>query len=407
MTAHDPSPEDISIKLPRNVKVLGIASLLNDVASEAIYPLMPTFLLSLGGSKTLLGLLEGLADTTSSLLKLWAGHASDRAGQRKTFIVVGYTLTSLSRPLMALSTLAYHVLIVRILDRIGKGVRSAPRDALIAESTKPSQHGRAFGFHRAMDHLGAAIGPALATLFLWMLPGQIRWLMLATILPGILVVVLQAFYLREPQMVPAEIAPKLATGGDHQKRRFHFPTGAFRNFLLALLLFTFANSTDVFLLVRAEEAGVPVIWLPLLWGCFHVLKSGGNYWLGGVADRRNPKTLIVVGWIFYALVYLGFGFADASWQIWALFGLYAVFYSLTEPAEKKLVARFAKAGNAGTAFGWFHTILALANLPASLLFGWLYQTQGAVTAFTSGAVIALVAAALLGKANTNLTEATT
>ncbi len=404
MTARDPSSDDVPIRLPRNVKVMGIASLLNDVASEAIYPLMPAFLLSLGGSKTLLGLLEGLADTTASMLKLWAGHASDRAGQRKRFIVIGYSLTSLSRPMMALSTLAYHVLIVRVLDRIGKGVRSAPRDALIAESTNPSQHGRAFGFHRAMDHLGAAIGPALATLFLWMLPGQIRWLMLATILPGILVVVLQVFFLRETQAKQVEVKRKPATGGHRETPSFRLPTGAFRNFLFALLLFTFANSTDVFLLVRAEETGVPLNWLPLLWGCFHVLKSGGNYWLGRVADRRNPKTLIVIGWIFYALVYLGFGFADASWQIWALFGLYAIFYSLTEPAEKKLVAQFAKAGNAGTAFGWFHTILALANLPASLLFGWLYQTQGAVTAFTLGATIALIAAALLSKANTQSPE---
>ncbi|MFO1065878.1 MAG: MFS transporter [Pirellulales bacterium] len=313
-----------------------MASLLNDIASEAIYPLLPTFLLSLGGSKTLLGFLEGLADTTSSLLKLWAGHASDQSGKRKSFIVFGYTLTSLSRPLMALSTASYHVLFIRLFDRIGKGLRSAPRDALIAESTDPSHHGRAFGFHRAMDHLGAAIGPALAALFLWFMPGQIRILMLLTIIPGIMVVLLQSFLLKDSKQQNSDVEKErpLKSETFSEKSRFHWPTGSFRNFLLALMLFTFANSTDVFLLVRAEEIGVPVLWLPLLWGCFHVLKSFGNYRLGSIADRRSPKRLIVAGWLLYALVYLGFGFVNAGWQVWVLFGLYAVFYSLTEPAEK-------------------------------------------------------------------------
>ena len=379
--------------LPQNVRLLGWASLLNDIASEAVYPLLPQFLLGLGGSRALLGLLEGLADTVASLLKLWTGAWSDRLGQRKIFVVVGYALAGLSRPCLGLATQIPHVFGIRLLDRIGKGLRTAPRDALITESTVESQRGYAFGFHRAMDHLGAAIGPLLAAAFLWFVPDGLRPLMLLTLIPGLIVIGLQIWGLRETKR------PVIAS----RRTLKSFPTGAFRLYLISLLVFTLANSSDAFLLVRAGELGVTTVWLPILWSVLHMAKSLGNRLAGRLADRWSPRMLILLGWGLYAAVYLGFGFATQVWHVWALFLGYAVFYALTEPAEKKLVARFAADGEAGAAFGWFHTVLGIANLPSSLLFGWLYQSFGPMAAFGWGAFAAIIAAALLTKVGSGKT----
>ena len=373
--------------LPQNVRLLGWASLLNDIASEAVYPLLPQFLLALGGSRALLGLLEGLADTVASLLKLWTGAWSDRLGQRKIFVVVGYGLAGLSRPCLGLATQISQVFGIRLLDRIGKGLRTAPRDAIIAESTIESQRGFAFGFHRAMDHLGAAIGPLLAAAFLWFVPNGLRSLMLLTLIPGLLVLWLQVWGLRETKR--HVLASRTASKS--------LPTGPFRLYLISLLVFTLANSSDAFLLVRAGELGVTTVWLPILWSVLHIAKSLGNRLAGRLADRGSPRILILWGWGLYAAVYLAFGFATKVWHAWALFLAYAVFYALTEPAEKKLVARFAAEGKAGAAFGWFHTVLGIANLPSSLLFGWLYQSFGPLVAFGWGAIAALIAACLLSR----------
>lgn len=388
MNAADGQTSDtLSRRLPRNVRLLGWASLLNDVASEAIYPLLPLFLLGLGGSRTLLGFLEGLADTTASLLKFWAGTWSDRLGRRKTFIVVGYALAGLSRPCLSGVTRLWQVFIIRLLDRIGKGVRTAPRDAMIAESTTPQDHGNAFGYHRAMDHLGAAIGPALASLFLWWQPDGLRALMLLSIVPGILVLVLQTTGLTETTRGPAS--------GPLQEPFSGIPTGQFRRFLISLLFFTLANSSDAFLLVRAEELGVAAERLPLLWAMLHVLKSAGNRLGGQLADHYSPRRLIIGGWLLYAFLYFAFGSASREWHVWALFAIYAAFYALTEPAEKKLVAELAPKGQTGAAFGWFHTILGIANLPSSLLFGYLYQSFGPFVAFLWGAAMAILSTAIL------------
>ena len=371
--------------LPQNVRLLGWASLLNDIASEAIYPFLPQFLLGLGGSRTLLGLLEGLADTVSSLLKLWTGGWSDRLGQRKVFVVMGYALAGLSRPFLGFATQISHVFGIRLLDRIGKGIRTAPRDALITESTVESQRGFAFGYHRSMDHLGAAIGPLLAAAFLWFMPNGLRSLMLLTLIPGLIVLGLQVWGLRETKrpVVTSRTAVK------------SFPTGAFRFYLLSLLVFTIANSSDAFLLIRAGELGVTTFWLPILWSALHIAKSIGNRLAGRLADRWSPRVLIMLGWGLYAAVYMAFGFASQVWHVWVLFLAYAAFYALTEPAEKKLVARFSAKGEEGAAFGWFHTVLGIANLPSSLIFGWLYQSFGPMIAFGWGAIAALLAAGLL------------
>jgi MFS family permease len=404
--------------LPRNVKVLGWASCLNDVASEMIFPLLPQFLLTVvvGGNRFYLGLIEGIADSASSLLKPWFGAMSDRAPRRKGFVLFGYALAAVARPILAVVWFPWQVLLVRSADRVGKGVRTAPRDALLADSTSANMHGRAFGFHRGMDHLGAAIGPLLATAFLLVWPGQLRWLFALTLVPGIAVVLLVALGLRERAKTREGTIDQESKSDEAREQggQAHFapqtpqnepvpPIAArppmspsFRLYLAALLVFTLGNSSDAFLLVRAGELGVGVAFLPLLWFVFHVVKSIGNVLAGRWVDRVGPWAPILLGWLLYAGVYLAFALAAYAWQAWALFIAYGVFYALSEPAERTLVARLAPEGRKGSAFGWFNLAIGVSALPASLIFGLLYETRwGAPLAFGWGAALALVAAVLL------------
>ncbi len=376
--------------LPVNVRLLGGASLLNDVASEAIFPLLPQFLITvLGGNRFHLGLIEGFADSVASLLKLWAGATSDRVGRRRIFVVCGYSLSVVVRPLIGLVTAPWQLFGARIADRIGKGLRTAPRDALIADSSPPEIRGRAFGFHRAMDHLGAAIGPLIAMTFLLIWPDQLRTLFLLTLLPGLLVVALLMFGLKEKRSSPSSGAvPGLSL------RSF---SGRFRLYLTAMAVFTLGNSSDAFLLVRAGELGVPTALLPLLWSAFHVVKSLGNLLAGRLADRVSPRPLILTGWLIYSVIYLAFAMITTAWQAWLLFLLYAIFYSLTEPAEKKLVTHLVSEDQKGAAFGWFNFAIGIAALPSSVLFGWLYEQFGPLIAFGWGAGLAMVAACILSQ----------
>jgi MFS family permease len=374
--------------LPRNVKVLGLASLLNDVASEMIFPLLPQFLLKvLGGSLFWLGIIEGAVDTTASVVKLFAGGWSDRAGSRKAFVVFGYGLAAVVRPLISVIVAPWQLLLIRTADRFGKGIRTSPRDAMIAECTPPHLRGRAFGFNRGMDHLGAAVGPLLAAAFLWFYPDQFRALFLLTVLPGLLVVALVVFGLREARALqPAD--PKLDW-------KFKPPSGTFRLYLCALVVFTLGNSSDAFLLVRAGELGISAPLLPIVWCGFHVGKSGGNLLAGRVVDKIGPRPMILLGWLFYAGIYLAFALATTAWQAWVLFLAYAVFFALTEPAERTLVANLVGAQERGLAYGWFNAAVGIATLPASLVFGGLYQWCGALVAFGWGAALALLAALML------------
>jgi MFS family permease len=394
---HSDSPQDnqsrVSVSsrtftLPRNVKLLGLASLLNDITSEMIYPLLPQFLLAvLGGNRVHLGVIEGMADLTASLLKLWSGGRSDRAGRRKGFVVFGYALATLARPLIGLAAAPWQVFAARTADRAGKGVRTSPRDALIADSTEPGARGYAFGFHRAMDHLGAAIGPLLASAFLLAWPGQVRALFLLTVLPGLVVVALLVLGLHETT----------TTGPPTEKLRLALaPFGRdFRLLLLALVVFTLGNASDAFLLVRAGELGVPTPLLPILWCVFHVAKSGGNLLASRAVDRLGPRPLILGGWGVYALIYLAFALATEAWHVWALFLGYAAFYALTEPAEKALIADLVGGERKGLAFGWYNFAIGVAALSSSLIFGALYEEFGALVAFGWGAALALFAALML------------
>ena len=360
----------------------------HDIASEMVFPLLPSFLLTvLGGNRFYLGIIEGVADSVASLLKLWSGGRSDQAGKRKGFVLFGYSLAAVVRPLIGVVTAPWQLFLVRFADRIGKGVRTSPRDALIADSTHSSMRGRAFGFHRAMDHLGAAIGPLLAAGFLWLWPGELRTLFLFTIVPGLLVVVMLIFLLREtPSTEPPKERPHLT----------HRPFDRdFRRYLMALIVFTLGNSSDAFLLVRAGELGVPTAALPLLWCAFHIVKSTSNFFFGRAVDHFGSRPFILFGWFVYALVYIAFGLATTAWEAWALFLGYALFYGLTEPAEKALVGNLVGADRKGLAYGWFNFAISIATLPASLIFGALYQWLGPLAAFGFGAGSSMIAAIIL------------
>jgi len=381
----EPRPSLFS-RLGRNVLALSAVSLLTDVASEMTYPLLPVFLATvLGASATSVGVIEGAAESTAALLKLASGWWSDRVSRRKPLVLLGYTIASLIRPLIGLAQSVSQVLAIRVTDRVGKGIRSSPRDALIADSVDPAIRGRAFGFHRAADHAGAVIGPLLAFAILRWSRLDLRTVFLLTAIPGALAVAVLLLGVRE---VPRDLPPR-------QERTLDLKVPLGRRFwayLGVLLLFTLGNSTDAFLLLRANQLGVAPALIPILWAMLHVVKSASSTPGGALSDRLGRKPLIVAGWLVYAAVYFAFGRAGAVWQIWALFAVYGLYFGLTEGVEKALVADLVPADRRGAAFGWYNLAIGLAALPASLLFGALWDRWGSAAAFDFGALLALAAA---------------
>jgi MFS family permease len=381
-------PRRSLFSLPRTVVMLGVVSLLTDASSEMIYPLLPIFLATtLGAGATVIGLIEGVAESTASLVKLGSGWWSDRLGRRKAIVVAGYTLSACARPLVALAGAGWHVLAIRFADRVGKGLRSAPRDALLAASTPAQSWGKAFGFHRAMDHTGAVIGPLIATALLaWGLT-DLRVLFALAAIPGILAVVVLVSAVREHAPVDrAAAAPPRLSLAPFSPR--------FRAVLGVVALFTLGNSSDAFLLLKANAAGIGPAWIPLLWILLHITKAASSTPAGVLSDRIGRPRLILAGWLVYAAVYAGFGLATAAWQIWALFAIYGLFFGLTEGVEKAYVADLAPAEHRGTAYGLYHAAVGLAALPASLLMGVVWEHVGPDAAFGLGAGLALVASLL-------------
>ena len=385
--------------LAGNVLWLSLVSLLNDTASEMIYPLMPLFLTTvLGATPVALGVIEGAAESVSSLLKLASGWVSDRFHRRKALILVGYGMAAVLRPLIAVVAAAWQLLLVRLGDRMGKGIRGAPRDALLAESVPPEMRGRAFGFHRAADHAGAVLGPLLGALLLALLAGNLRLVFALAIIPGLISVFVLLFFVHERDGTDSRATttpPAAGAGKTRPELDARVLHGNFARYLFVLVLFTLGNATDAFLLVRAGELGIPVAAVPLLWGIHNVSKMVWSYAGGAMADRAGPRPTIVLGWIVYAASYACFAFATEAWHAWALFVLYGLFYGLTEAPEKALVAALAPEGRRGSAFGAYHAAIGFAALPASIMFGWIWYTFGATAAFLTGASLALAAAILL------------
>ena len=377
--------------LSRNVKALAAVSLLTDVASEMIYPLLPLFLATvLGASATVIGTIEGLAETTASMLKLVSGWWSDRLGRRKPFVVAGYGLAALVRPLMGLAMTPWHVLIVRLSDRTGKGIRQSARDALLADSAQESQRGRAFGFVRAGDNAGAMIGPLVAWVMLELGSVPLRTVFLWSTLPGVLGVIVLVLLVKDkggPASRELVAAPRPALGLAKLGRPFW-------RYLAVLLLFTLGNSTDAFLLLRASQLGVATALVPVLWAVFSLVKMICSVPGGALSDRLGRRPLILFGWTLFASSYLLFGRATAAWQVWALFGLYGIALGLSEGVERALVSDLVPVARRGEAYGWFNFVIGIGALPASLLFGIVWDRIGPRAAFTMGA--SLVAAAAIG-----------
>jgi MFS family permease len=376
--------------LGRNVLALTLVSFLTDVSSEMIYPLLPIFLTSvLGASASFVGAIEGAAETTSSILKLVSGWWSDRVQRRKPLVVFGYALASAMRPLVAFARTATEVLVIRVSDRVGKGIRNAPRDALIADSIESSIRGRAFGFHRAGDHAGGVVGPLIAYALLgwWAVP--MRHVFLLAAIPGAAAVLVTIVGVREPRRV----AGSGERGAEVPLPPTRSPLPApFWSALAVIFLFTLGNSTDAFLLLRASQLGVPTALAPVLWAALHVVKAASSTPGGALSDRVGRRPTLIAGWLLYATVYAGFAVASATWHAWALFAIYGAFFGLTEGTERALVADLVPADRRGSAFGWYNLAIGIGTLPASLFFGILWDRFGAPTAFVVGASLAVAAA---------------
>lgn len=384
--------------LGRNVLALSAVSLLTDLSSEIIYPLLPLFLSTvLGANAATLGAIEGAAESTASLIKLASGWLSDRLSRRKPLVVAGYLLASVARPLVGLATSAGQVLAIRLTDRVGKGIRGAPRDALIADSVTPQLRGRAFGLHRAADHLGAVGGPLLAFFMLDGMGLSLRTVFLWAAVPGALAVAVAIWGVSESStpaprdgvLVPEPSSLKV----EPLAAEVTAPLGgSFWRYLGVLVVFTLGNATDAFLLLRATQLGVAVALIPLLWALLSVVKSASSVPGGWLSDRVGRKPPIVAGWALYALVYLLFGRATEPWHAWALFAVYGLYFGLTEGVEKALVADLAPSASRGTAFGWYNLAIGIGALPASVVFGVLWDRVSPTAAFDLGAVLAALAA---------------
>lgn len=369
-------------QLPRPIRQLGWVSLLTDAATEAVYPLLPVFITQvLGGPPVALGIVEGAADATSSLLKIVAGRWSDRLGLRKPIVVAGYTISSLIRPFVAIATSWAHVFAIRVTDRVGKGLRSSPRDAMLASLAPPGERGRVFGYHWGMDHAGAAVGPLLATIFLYFSPNNFRPLFALTIIPGLLAV---ATLLR---------VPEAGSGENIGKAEFSAkPIGpALKRYLLILSIFTLGNSSDAFLLLQLSSAGLPLMGLTLLWSAQHAIKALLSMRGGVLSDRLGRRTVIISGWIVYAIVYAGFAFSSSIYALIGWFFLYSIYFTATEGAEKALIADLSSDDVRATAYGWHAAVQGFGALAAGVMFGLLWQQFGAPVAFMTGAALALLA----------------
>lgn len=381
----------MKMSLPRTVVVLGLVSFLNDVASEMITPLLPIFLtVTLGGGPAIVGIVEGVAEATSSLLKLVSGYLADRGWKAKRLVISGYSVSNGARPLIGLAFGWGWVLMLRFLDRVGKGLRTAPRDALITASTASGLRGKAFGFHRALDHAGAVVGPLLAFVLLG-IGIELRQVFLLSMIPGMLVILLLIFSLPDISArpaIPEAITPLAWSMVDRRLQALIVASGCL----------SLATAPEVFLVLWAQSRGLEVVWIPLLWAAASAVKAmiaiPGGHW----SDRFGRLPVLAMGWSLRILVLIALGFAAAGGiAIWVLFLAYAGSLAVTEGAERALIGDYAQPGQKATAFGLYHMISGLLLLPGAVVFGTIWQWFGQATAFLTAATLtALSVAVLLG-----------
>jgi len=391
--------------LPRPVWLLGWVSLATDAASEAIYPLIPFFLTQvLGAGAVSLGLVEGAAEGANSLLKILSGWMADRSASKRRIVLAGYGLSSAVRPLIAVARTWLDVFAIRFFDRVGKGVRGAPRDAMLAVWASPETRGRVYGFHRSMDHLGAVVGPAMASLFLIFYPSDYRTLFALTIVPGIIAVTLILFVQEEPSRLPLAKAVSRSSVANFQNfnstENREAPSVAplpaqFTAFMVVLSIFALGNSSDAFLLLRLTDAAGSAKFVPLMWAALHVVKASVSVVGGAWSDRVGRRGVIAIGWLVYAVVYAGFATSASLRVLLAWFLAYGFYFGFAEGTEKALVADLAPRSRSGFAFGVYNAVQGLGALTASVVFGVIWKIFGPAVAFFTGALLALAATALL------------
>ena len=397
-------------KFPRAVWLLGWVSLATDSATEAIYPLLPFFLTRvLGAGAVSLGILEGASEAVNSILKVASGRLADRSRRRRPLVLFGYGVSSIARPFIAITTTWTQVFLVRVLDRVGKGMRTAPRDAMLATWTTPTTRGKVYGFHRSMDHIGAVVGPALASLFLLCYPEHYRTLFALTIIPGAIAVALIFFVREEEGRLKGDTAYEntsvaeshlsaresyVVSGVSRTSERQPLPR-EFTAFMLVLTLFTLGNSSDAFLLLKLTDVAGTPRFVPLMWAALHVIKATVAVVGGSWSDRIGRRTVIAIGWLVYAVVYAGFAISRELSALFAWFLLYGFYFGFAEGAERALVADLTPADRRGFAFGVYNAVQGLGGLAASVAFGLLWRSYGAAAAFGFGATLALAATASL------------
>jgi MFS family permease len=371
----------------RNVILLGIVSFFADVSSDMVMPLLPAFLVSLGAGAAYLGVIEGAAEATAAVLKYLSGRWADRTRRLLPLTVVGYLLAAAARPFLSVAQAPWQVLVIRNVDRVGKGIRTSPRDKLLAASAPPERLAEAFSFHRGMDHAGAALGPLVASALLLLWPGDLRRVFLAAAVPGALAV-LMLFGVREQANPPAQREPEQAGP----------PARVPAPLLAAIALFTLGNSTDALLVLRAQSVGVPTVQLPLLWALLHVVRAALSWPVGRAADKLGRRLALAAGWTWYALCYAGFALASAPWHAWVLFAAYGLVAALTEGSERALIAASVPKERRGRALGIYNLISGVGLLAASVMAGAVWERVSPRAALGLGAALAVAAALALAAA---------
>ena len=397
----EPKARPTIAQLPRNVWAVSLTSFFMDTSSEMVLPLLPLFLANVLGVKTsIIGLIEGIAEATASILKLFAGWLSDRMGGRKWLAVAGYGLSALSKPFFYFASTWELVAAVRWADRAGKGIRTAPRDALVADSVTPETRGLAFGFHRAMDTAGEMLALLIAILVVWLaqkgavaLSGDtFRTVVLISLLPAFLAVLSLAVGARDVPVKDKRALPKFA---------FRSLGKPFMILMIIVGIFTLGNSSDAFLILRAQKSGLNVISILAMVATFSLIYALISTPAGSLSDRIGRRRLIVGGWIVYAVIYIGFAFASAAWQFWALYVVYGLYYGMAFGTANALVADLVPANLRGTAYGTYNAIVGILAFPASFIAGVLWQGIGAwhglgpAAPFLFGGGLALLAALLM------------
>ena len=367
--------------LGRNILSLGLVSMFTDLSTEMAYPIIPVFLKEvLKVQPVFIGLIEAIAESTASILKTFSGYISDHLKKRKLFLFIGYSFSALVKPLLAFATQGWHVLMVRLSDRVGKGIRTAPRDALIADSSKHAYYGRTYGFHRALDTLGAILGPLAAFIILSLSNQNYRLLFGLAIIPGIIAITIILLGVKE-------IVPKTRTLLQFSLKKLDM---RLKIFLFIMVVFTLGNSSDAFLILRARNIGVSAGLIPLLWLSFNISYFLWSYPAGILSDRIGRRKTIFLGFLIFSACYTAFAFNHSSSLIWIIFIVYGLYYGFTEGNLRAYVADLTRPEIRATAFGIFHTAVGITLLPANLLMGFLWQRFGFQTALMLGASLSLV-----------------